>query len=112
MAKDIEINDFYQFKFYNRPMLSPDGKYMIYERTEIEDNYYKTELWLTDLEGITKERLPNEGRGMIDATWAPDSKFIAYATLNASGTTLVIYSLPGREIKEKIELNESIEHLQ
>ena len=75
------------------PVLSPDGKKIIFESNRLRlpaDPINKTELFVMATDGTEQTHLTDGS----SASWAPDSKHIAFA-VSASGTGTMIRPEPG-----------------
>jgi dipeptidyl aminopeptidase/acylaminoacyl peptidase len=64
------------------PVLSPDGRQVIYEqsRTDWEANSFETELWLADAATGESHLLTALAKSSSQARWSPDGKWIAFVS--------------------------------
>ncbi len=82
--KKIEINSFLDFKFVSNPGFSPCGKYAAYivQTADVEDNNYKGDIYLLDVETKKSRRLTAAGDGK-SYVWAKDGKLLFPAMRDA-----------------------------
>jgi len=82
--KKIEINSFLDFKFVSNPGFCPCGKYaaFIVQTADVEDNNYKGDIWLFDVEAKTSRRLTASGDGK-SYVWSKDGKLLFPAMRDA-----------------------------
>jgi dipeptidyl aminopeptidase/acylaminoacyl peptidase len=64
---------------FGSPRISPDGRRVVYERTDAnwDSNAFETSLWLADASGATR-RLSLAVGSSTDAAWSPDGRWIAF----------------------------------
>ena len=82
--KKIEINSFLDFKFVSNPGFCPCGKYaaFIVQTADVDDNNYKGDIWLFDVEAKTSRRLTASGDGK-SYVWTKDGKLLFPAMRDA-----------------------------
>ncbi len=68
--------------------ISPDGKYIIYD---VKQEYFI----LYNLKNRTKNKIPNNGKGVIYPKWSPDSKKILFQNRNME---LFVYDLETKKL--------------
>jgi dipeptidyl aminopeptidase/acylaminoacyl peptidase len=65
------------------PRISPDGHTVAFTVTtvDVEDNDYRSRIWLADLSGETRPRPLTRGDGKdVRARWSPDGRFLAFTS--------------------------------
>ena len=79
----------------NAPEISPDGKSIAFMRGN--PNTQQNQIWIMDRNGDNPENIP--GALGWDPTWAPDGKFILFASDRDGGAQLFTVSLRGNAIQ-------------
>ncbi|MFY7874667.1 MAG: TolB family protein, partial [Pirellula sp.] len=85
----MQLEDLYKFQRLADPQLSPDGKFAVYQVTEILDpakNQKQTQLWLVDLSKQTSRQLTRSGKSDTHPRWSPDGTKILFES-NRSGSS-------------------------
>lgn len=96
-------NDLIKMKWIGNPILSPDGKSLLYELTEVneEENDYSTNIYFFD----GKDHIPfssNCGKEVIknkSAKFSPDGTKIAFISNRTDNNQLWLYAFKGEPIK-------------
>ena len=72
--------DVFKLEWADHPQLSPDGRFVVYERMrfDIMKDRKRSSLWLVDSEGRGQRALTSDSGDQGGATWSPDGKRIAY----------------------------------
>ena len=86
----------WMMKRVGAPIVSPDGKWVVYSLTEpnYEADKAMTDLWLVPVDGSTApRRLTNTKAGESGAAWAPDSRRIAFSAKREGDDEAQIYVL-------------------
>jgi dipeptidyl aminopeptidase/acylaminoacyl peptidase len=87
--RPMQLEDLYKFQRIADPQLSPDGKFAVYQVTEILDpakNQKQTQLWLVDLSKQSSRQLTRSGKSDTHPRWSPDGTKILFES-NRSGTS-------------------------
>ena len=97
--RPMTLDDFFAVKRVAAPQISPDGKHVAYQVTEVDlaKNKTHTALWVTttDGKGAPKQLTPKDMKG-ASPRWSPDGKHILFA----SGNQLFVTDRDGREPKQ------------
>ncbi len=72
--------DVFKLEWADHPQLSPDGRFVVYERKrfDIMKDRKRSSLWLVDSEGHGQRALVADSADQSGAVWSPDGKRIAY----------------------------------
>lgn len=99
--RTVTSEDLYKFQWPSTPVISPDGKQVVYEKTiaKKSTNGYETHLWLSDIGGQSRKVLTSEGNLNTSVIWSPDGKKIAYLSNEEFGTQVWVLSLESGEKK-------------
>ncbi|QVL31327.1 S9 family peptidase [Telmatocola sphagniphila] len=99
--RPLQIDDLFKLKRVADPQISPDGKYVVYQVTEILDadkNKKQTHLWLAASDGKTPPRqLTSSGKSDTHPRWSPDGKKILFESSRAGTPQLYVLDLSGGE---------------
>ena len=72
--------DVFKLEWADHPQLSPDGRFVVYERKrfDIMKDRKRSSLWFVDGEGRGQRALTSDNGDQGGAAWSPDGKRIAY----------------------------------
>ncbi|HTK48270.1 MAG TPA: hypothetical protein VL328_09860, partial [Gemmatimonadaceae bacterium] len=79
------------------PRFSPDGRRVVHGG--FAPGRDSSDLWVTDVESGTTQRLTTDGNDNNDPTWGPDGKSIAYAADAVAGKDVYVRALDGGEAR-------------
>ncbi len=72
------LPDNWEFRWYDSPAVSPDGKYIVYSANQVSaQSRNEVSLWLRRLDSAEAKPLPGT-EGGLSPFWAPDSRFVAF----------------------------------
>lgn len=108
--RTVTAEDIYKFQWPSKPTISPDGQYVVYERTVVRQKTddYETHLWLADVQGQSRRVLTTSGTRNSSPLWSPDGKTIAFLSNRAYGTQVWLLSLDGGEARQVTRLRHGI----
>jgi serine/threonine-protein kinase len=77
------------------PRFSPDGRRVVYGAYGAGRS--SSDVWVTDLDAGTTQRLTDNDLDNNDPQWSPDGKLVAYSANAPDGKDLLVQRLGGRE---------------
>jgi len=81
------------------PAVSPDGTQVVFvvKRVDLEDNGYRTQLWIAPTDGSARARPLTSGRKDANPVWSPDGSALAFTSARgaAGHTTLHVMPMDG-----------------
>ncbi|HTI13533.1 MAG TPA: S9 family peptidase [Dictyobacter sp.] len=82
MARSITIDDLYKMKFLGRPRISPDGKYVAYVVTTIDEHKhaYRSAIWVATLKTGEVRRFTSGATSANSPVWSPDGRWLAFVS--------------------------------
>jgi len=89
------------------PMISPDGKWVVFSVTDpsYDEKEQSTDLWIAPADGSNKpKQITHSKAGESGYTWSPDSKQIAFATKREGDEVAQIYVLKVTEPGEALRV--------
>jgi dipeptidyl aminopeptidase/acylaminoacyl peptidase len=96
------------------PLLSPDGRHVLYEqtRTDWEANAFETDLWIVDTATGERHRLTLATKSSSNAAWSPDGKSIAFLSDRAGKRQLYVMPADGGEAQQLTKLENGVNDLR
>ncbi|WP_129688573.1 alpha/beta hydrolase family protein [Gottfriedia acidiceleris] len=90
--------DIYRFEWPSNPVISPNGKQVIYEKSTAcqSGNDYLTHLFLANIEGTSDQQLTTKGTRNTHPVWSPNGNTIAYLSNRSYGSQIWVLSLDSR----------------
>lgn len=103
--RPMTLDDLFKLKRVADPQISPDGKQVVYQVTEITDvaaNKKHTHLWLADADGKSPPRaITSSGKADTHPRWSPDgTKILFESTRGGTGQLYVLDLKNGGEAKQ------------
>jgi len=80
-GRPLQLEDYYRVETASSPMISPDGRWVVFVRTRIveAENRRHTELWISPSDGSRPaSRLTSEGSNASAPRWSPDGKLLSF----------------------------------
>ncbi len=106
--------DVFQLEYANQPLLSPNGAYIIYERTgfDIMKDGTKKALWIvsTDEKG-THHKLTSREVNEGGAQWSPNGDRIAFVSKTEEGSEIYVYWTATGNVARLTQLEQSPSNL-
>lgn len=107
----------WMMKRVGAPVVSPDGKWVVYSVTEpaYEADKAITDLWLVSTAGGAPRRLTNTRAAESDPAWSPDSRSLAFSTRREGDEAAQVYVLDvveGGEARRITTLSTGANHPQ
>ncbi len=86
----------------NSPLISPDGKYVVYTEqvADWEENEYKTQLWLINLSTGDARQMTYNKKSSRSPQWSPDGQHLSFISARAEKPQIYIMSVSGGEAKQ------------
>ena len=81
------------------PIISPDGKHIVFtvRQTDWENNRTDTEIWISKNGGKPFQLTNNQESNSTNPKWAPDGKWIAFASVRGDKNQIHVIRLEGGE---------------
>jgi dipeptidyl aminopeptidase/acylaminoacyl peptidase len=103
--RPMTLDDLFKLKRVAEPQISPDGKHVVYQVTEITDaaaNKKHTHLWLAAADGKTPPRqITSSGKADTHPRWSPDgTKILFESSRDGSGQLYVLDLKAGGEARK------------
>jgi dipeptidyl aminopeptidase/acylaminoacyl peptidase len=106
--RQMKIEDLFAFKRVAAPQISPDGKHVVYQVTDVslEDNKTTTALWVAATDGKTPPRQLTDPKGKRDGSprWSPDGKTILFDSNRSGASRIWLVSAEGGEPRQITEI--------
>jgi dipeptidyl aminopeptidase/acylaminoacyl peptidase len=97
IKRPMTLDDLYKFKRVADPQVSPDGKFVAYQMTEITDpaaNKQHTHLWLAATDGRSAPRqLTASGKRDAHPRWSPDGTKLLFESTRGGTPQLFVLDL-------------------
>jgi dipeptidyl aminopeptidase/acylaminoacyl peptidase len=98
----VEAEDVQKFEWVGNPNLSPDGRWVVYERTivHVKADEYETQLVLSATDGTGRRVLTSGGTRNAHPVWSPDGQTLAFSSNRAYGTQVWLLSMTGGDARQ------------
>ena len=105
----LDKETFLEMESVGNPEISPDGKEIIFTRTWVDKmkDQYRSNLWITDVEGVRVRELTSGARNDSSPVWSPDGKRIAFLSDRDGTNQLHVMWLDTREVAQLTHLEQA-----
>jgi dipeptidyl aminopeptidase/acylaminoacyl peptidase len=100
--RKLTVEDVLHFQWPANPVVSPDGQWVIYEKTVVNKKAddYETHLILARTDGSEWRQLTTTGTKNSSAVFAPDGRSVAFISNRAFGSQVWILPMDGGEPRQ------------
>jgi Tol biopolymer transport system component len=83
----LQVDDFSRFEDVADPELSPDGQWVLYTATTLDEPSQKrqSDIWQVKWDGSQKLRLTSSPDSESSLRWSPDGKYISFLSGRSGG---------------------------
>jgi dipeptidyl aminopeptidase/acylaminoacyl peptidase len=102
-TRPMQVDDLFRLKRVADPQISPNGKWVVYTVTTIDDpknNKSSSNLWLASSDGKTRKQLTTTTKKDRQARWSPDGKSILFVSTRSGTPQLWIIDMDGGEARQ------------
>ena len=101
-ARPLVLEDLFRIQRISDPVVSPDGKWVVFTvaSSDLKANKMTTDLWISSIDGKTNRQLTSDPTHDRHATWAPDSRSIAFESTRSGKSQIWTMNLEGGEAKQ------------
>jgi dipeptidyl aminopeptidase/acylaminoacyl peptidase len=105
----LDKETFMEMESVGSPQISPDGKTIIFTRTWVDKvkDQYRSNLWITDLDGTRIRELTSGARNDSSPEWSPEGKRIAFLSDRDGTNQLHVMWLDTREVAQLTHLEQA-----
>jgi dipeptidyl aminopeptidase/acylaminoacyl peptidase len=104
----MKVEDLFRFKRIADPQISPDGKWVVYQlsNVDLEANKNVSNLWLVGtVKGATPKQLTSAPKSDRHPRWSPDGKSILFESARSGSNQLWLIRMDGGEPKQLTNLS-------
>jgi dipeptidyl aminopeptidase/acylaminoacyl peptidase len=97
--RPMEIDDLFQAKRLSDPQISPDGRWVAYTVTAVDqvENRTDSDVWLVPAQGGEPRRLTNSPKQDRHPRWSPDGKWIVFESNRGGDFQIYVIRVDGGE---------------
>jgi dipeptidyl aminopeptidase/acylaminoacyl peptidase len=105
----LDKETFLDMEAVGNPKISPDGKQIIFTRTWVDKvkDQYRSNLWITDVEGTRIRELTSGARNDSSPVWSPDGRRVAFLSDRDGTNQLHVMWLDTREVAQLTHLEQA-----
>lgn len=102
----VSVEDVAAFELVSNPVLSPDGRWVVYESTtsSLKEDEHTTHLRMVRTDGTGLRTLTAQGSRNVQAAWSPDGRLLAFVSNRAYGSQVWVLPLDGGEARRVTRL--------
>ncbi len=106
MMRSITTEDLYSIKFLSRPCISPDGQYIAYVVTTINEysHEYHSAIWVAPTVGGEPKLFTTGSANASNPTWSPDGRWLAFVSNREADLTDVDPQKQKKIVKGKSQI--------
>ena len=106
-GEGLQPESLWHWQWAGDPQLSPDGRYLVYVREEVDrkEDGYSRDLWLQDLETQRHRPLTTHEADDSNPRFSPDGKKVAFNSSRREGNQIWIIELDSGEARQLTELD-------
>ena len=115
VSKNFEYLDVFELEYANNPQISPDGEYVVYQRSgfDIMEDKSKSSLWLIDINDPKRHhKLTNREVSESSPSWSPNGDRIAFVSSTDEGSEIYLYWTNSGAIARLTQLENSPSSLE
>ncbi|MCO6360731.1 S9 family peptidase [Roseivirga pacifica] len=94
--------DVFELEWVTNPQISPDGKYIVYQRRghDIMTDRATSKLWIMNIDGSAHRKLTDRDKNESNPTWSPNGSKLAFASSGKQGSEIFIYDFEYNNVQE------------
>ncbi|WP_422356837.1 S9 family peptidase [Roseivirga pacifica] len=94
--------DVFELEWVTNPQISPDGKYIVYQRRghDIMTDRATSKLWIMNVDGSAHRKLTDRDKNESNPTWSPDGSKLAFTSSGKQGSEIFIYDFEYNNVQE------------
>ncbi len=98
----FSVHDLLGMDRISDPQISPDGRWIVFvlKQTDLQENLYRTDLWLVDVDGSEPRRLTSHPEADTNPCWSPDSKSIFFISGRSGSSQVWRIKIDGGEAEQ------------
>ncbi|HKJ48415.1 MAG TPA: S9 family peptidase, partial [Christiangramia sp.] len=115
VSKNFEYLDVFELEYANDPQISPDGEYVVYQRSgfDIMEDKSKSSLWLININDSKRHhKLTNREVSESSPSWSPNGDRIAFVSSTDEGSEIYLYWINSGAIARLTQLENSPSSLE
>ncbi|WP_268124987.1 alpha/beta hydrolase family protein [Roseivirga pacifica] len=94
--------DVFELEWVTNPQISPDGKYIVYQRRghDIMTDRATSKLWIMNVDGSAHRKLTDRDKNESNPTWSPNGNKLAFTSSGKQGSEIFIYDFEYNNVQE------------
>ena len=91
-SKTFQAEDVFELEYANDPRISPDGKYIVYERrsSDIMTDSMRSNIWIIKSDGTQNRPLVSGNTHAATPRWSPSADRLVYLQTAKDGTEIIV----------------------